>query len=169
VHQIRNIYQTKHPRLKDYRNEVWYLINNLFSAFNISFVPREANTLVDSLVFYANNFKIPLPPKPMYNVEVKYRPAIPDNVKHWKDFEDDQELKRFLETIDEFPSLHIDQDSDDVKNLHVDKFLNKIADHKKIQFPSNHIPKGLVPLERLLDKNDFIMKVSGSKENADLV
>jgi hypothetical protein len=102
VHQVRNIYQAKHPRLKAYRNEVWDLIDNFFLAFNISFVPREANTLVDSLVVSASNFKIPLPPKPKYDVEVKYRPAIPDNVKHWKVFEDDQELKRFLETIDEF-------------------------------------------------------------------
>ena len=65
-----------------------------------------------------------------------------------------------METIDEFSALHIDQDSDDVKNLHVDKFLNKIADHKKIQFPSNHIPKGIASLEILFDNNDVVVKVS---------
>jgi hypothetical protein len=55
---------------------------------------------------------------------------MPNNVKNWKVFEDDQELKRFLETIDEFSTLHIDQDLDDDKNMHTDKFLNKIVDHK---------------------------------------
>jgi ribonuclease HI len=82
VHQVRNIYQTKHPILKDYKNYVWELIDNFFSTFNIYFVPREANTLVDSLVISTSNFKIPLPPKPKYNVEVKYRLDIPDNIKH---------------------------------------------------------------------------------------
>jgi hypothetical protein len=43
---------------------------------------------------------------------VKYRPSIPNNLKHWKLFEDDLEIKRFLEDIDEFATLHIDQDLD---------------------------------------------------------
>jgi hypothetical protein len=73
-----------------------------------------------------------------------------------------------LETKDEFSSLHIDQDSDDDKNMHANKFLNKIADHKIVHFPSNHIPRGLVPLERLFDNNDFDWKVSGSNENKNL-
>jgi hypothetical protein len=51
-----------------------------------------------------------------------------------------------LETINEFSALHIDQDSNDDKNMHAHKFLNKIADHKVVHLPSNHIPKGLVPL-----------------------
>jgi hypothetical protein len=37
-------------------------------------------------------------------------------------------------------------------------FLNKIANHQIIQLPSNHIPKGLVPLERLFDGNDVAVK-----------
>jgi hypothetical protein len=101
-------------------------------------------------------------------VEVKYRPSIPDNVKHWKVFEDDLEIKIFMETVEEFSSLHIDQDHDDTKIPHADIFLNKIADHHIVQFPSNHIPKGLVPLERLFDRNDVVVKVKGSTENVDV-
>jgi hypothetical protein len=152
VHQVKNLYQAKHPRLRTYKNEFWDLIDNFFLAFNISFVPREENAMADSLVVSASNFKIPLPPKLKYDVEVKYRPSIPDNVKHWKVFEDDLEIKRFLETMEEFSSLHIDQDHDDTKIPHADIFLNKIADQKIVQLPSNHIPKELVPLERLFDK-----------------
>jgi hypothetical protein len=70
--------------------------------------------------------------------------------------------------VEEFYALHIDQDHDDTKFPHVDIFLNKIADHKIVQLPSNHIPKGLVPLERLFDINDVVVKVKGSSEEADV-
>jgi hypothetical protein len=86
VQQIRNAYQAKNPRLKSYKNEVWDLIDSLFLAFNISFVQREENTVEDSLATSTSNFKVPLLPKFIYDVEVKYRPSIPDNVKHWKVF-----------------------------------------------------------------------------------
>ena len=109
-HQIKNIYQTKHHRLRSYRNEVWDLVDSFFSSFNISFIPREENAMADSLAISTSNFKVPLPPKFICDVEVKYRPSIPDNVKHWKVFEDDLEIKRFIEIVGEFSALHIDQD-----------------------------------------------------------
>jgi ribonuclease HI len=49
VHQVRNMYQDKHPRLRDYKNEVWEMIDSFFLDFNISLVPREENTMEDSL------------------------------------------------------------------------------------------------------------------------
>jgi hypothetical protein len=64
--------------------------------------------VANSLVVSASNFKVPLPPKLKYEVEIKYRPSILDNVKHWKVFEDDIEIKKFLETVDEFSDMHID-------------------------------------------------------------
>jgi hypothetical protein len=81
--------------------------------------------MVDSLVVSTSNFRVPLPPKIMYVVKVKYRPSIPNNVKHWKVFEDDLEIRRFLETVDEFYTLHIDQDIDFEINPHADVFLKK--------------------------------------------
>jgi hypothetical protein len=147
---------------------VWDLIDIFFLAFNISFIPREENIMVDSLVISASNFRVPLPPKLKYDVEVKYRHSIPNNVKHWKVFEDDLEIKRFLETFDEFFSLHIDQDQDSKSSPHADVFLNKIANHHIVQFPSNHISKGLVPLERLFDRNDVAVKVKGSVDDVDV-
>jgi ribonuclease HI len=129
VQQIRNAYQAKHPRLKNYRNEVWDLIDNFFSAFNISFIPRENNVVADSLVVSASQFKIPQTPMAKYDVEIKYRPSVPDNVKHWKVFEDDLEIERFLQSVDEFYVLHIDQDPDTEGDPHPEVFLNKIANH----------------------------------------
>jgi ribonuclease HI len=165
VHQVKNLYQAKHPQLRTYVNEVWDIVDSFFLSFNISFVPREENTMVDSLVVSTSNFKIPFPPKLKYDVEVKYRPSIPDNVKHWKAFEDDIEIKIIIEKVDDFSALHIDQDHDTKNISHADIFLNKIVDHHIVQLPSHHIPKGLVPLESLFDRNDVVVKVRGSTEN----
>jgi ribonuclease HI len=168
IQQIKNSYQAKHPQLRSYRNEVWDLIDSFFLAFNISFIPRGENNVVDSLAVSTSNFRVPLPPKLKYNVEVKYRPSIPDNVKHWKVFEDDLEIKRFLETVDKFLALHIDQDPDSEINPHTGAFLNKIVDHHIVQFPNNHIPKGLVPLGRIFDKNDVAAKGKTSNDDVDV-
>jgi hypothetical protein len=86
VNKIRNIYQDKNLMLRTYRNEVWDMIDNFLLDFNISFIQREENIVVDSLVVSVSNFRVPLPPKLRYDVEVKYRPSIPENVKHWKVF-----------------------------------------------------------------------------------
>jgi hypothetical protein len=34
--------------------------------------------------------------------------------------------------------------------------------------PTNHIPEGLVPLERLFDGNDVVVKFKGSTDDADI-
>jgi hypothetical protein len=168
IHQVKNIYQTKHPRLISYKNEVWELADSFFSAFNISFIPREENTMIDSLAVSASNFRIPIPPKIKYDVEVKYMPSIPDNVKYWKVFEDDLELKNFIETIDDFSKLHIDQDHDSEITPHADVFHNKISNHHIGELPSNHIPKELVPLERLFDGNNVVVKEKLSTDDVDI-
>jgi hypothetical protein len=83
-------------------------VENFFSEYDISFIPREENFVVDSLAVSPSNFRIPIAPKLKYDVEVKYKPSIPNNVKYWKVFEDDLELKKILEFVDEFVALHID-------------------------------------------------------------
>jgi ribonuclease HI len=167
IQQVRNVYRAKHPRLRSYRNEVWDLIDNFFSAFNITFVPREDNTSADSLAVSASLFKVPLPPKIHGEVEVRYRPSVPDNVKHWKVLEDDPEIERFLQSVDKFSALHIDQDPDLEGDPRPEEFLNKIANHQIIQLPSNHIPRGIVPLERLFNGNDVPVKGRVSNEDAE--
>jgi ribonuclease HI len=132
IQQVRNIYRAKHLWLKSYRNEVWDLIDNFFSAFNISFIPREDNVVADSLAVSASQFKVPQPSMAKYDVEIKYRPSVLDNVKHWKVFEDDLEIEKFLQSLDEFSALHIDQDLDIEGDPHPEVFLNKIANHQII-------------------------------------
>jgi ribonuclease HI len=167
IQQIRNAYRARNPQLRNYRNEVWDLIDNFFLAFNISFIPREENTLADSLAVSASLLKFPLPPMIKNDVGIRYRPSVPDNVKHWKVFEDDSELERFLQSVDEFSALHIDQDPDLEGDPCPEEFLNKIANHQIIQLPSNHIPRGLVPLERLFDGNDVPVKGRLSSEDTE--
>ena len=75
--------------------------------FELSYIPRDLNHLADSLVVSTSLFVPPLPPKLSYDVQVKYRPSLPDNVKFWRVFENDGELSKFLELVDEFPDIHI--------------------------------------------------------------
>jgi ribonuclease HI len=169
VQHVRNAYQTKHPRLRSYKNEVWDLIDNFFSAFNISFAPREENSLADSLAISTSMFRRPLPPKIKYDVEIRYRPSVPDNIKNCKVFEDDLEIRKFLEFVDELSTLHIDQDPDPERDPQPEVFLNKITTHHIVQLPSNHIPKGLVPLEILFDGNDVAVKGEVSNEDVEVM
>ena len=53
-------------------------------------IPRRENSKVDALAVSASMFQIPENPKEHFQIEVKYRPSILDNVEHWKVFEDDE-------------------------------------------------------------------------------
>ena len=63
--------------------------------------------------------------------------------------------------------MHIDEDPDVEGGRHFGEFSNKIADHQIIQLPSNHIPRGLIPLEILFDGNDVAVKGRISGDDAD--
>lgn len=79
----------QHPRLHAYRNKVWDLIDNLFSTINFTTIPREKNQLEDALIGTVTTFVPPTKLKLKIEIEVLYWPFIPDNIKHWKVFEDD--------------------------------------------------------------------------------
>lgn len=162
IQQLRNVYKTKHLRLRDYRNAVRDIVKDSFLALNISFVPRESNILADSLFISASSFKIPMSIKLKYEVEVRFRPNIPDNVNHWKVFEDDQEIRKFIEVAEEFVVLNIDKEEDltqaDVDHQDSRNLKKQITDQPIIQLPTNHIPKGLIPLEKLFYQNDVAVK-----------
>jgi hypothetical protein len=115
--------------MKAYRYEVLNVIV-VFIEFKISYIPRAMNQLVDSLVVSASTFIPPLPPKLNYEIQVKYRPSLPDNVKFWKVFEDDAELSRFLSVMENFSDLQIDQDNKHDQGSQRPKFINKIGAHK---------------------------------------
>ena len=77
-----------------------------------------------------------------YEVEVRFRPSIPDKVKHWKFFKYDQETRRFLEVVEEFDVLNIDQDEnlmkDDVDLQDTKNLQKHIVDHHSVAYQSTH-------------------------------
>jgi ribonuclease HI len=129
IHQVNKSFQAKHVRLKAYRDKVLRAIHT-FTDFKISYVPRAMNELVDSLVVLACAFIPPLPPKLNYEIQVKYRPSLPNSVKFWKVFEDDVELTRFLAVIDEFVDLQVDLENEHDEHVDKPKFRRKIAAHE---------------------------------------
>ena len=143
-----------------YRNEVWDMIDNLFIAFNISYIPRDHNQTTDSLALVAMHFKIPKTTQLKYPIEVRYIPSVPDNIKKWRVFEDDIVIKRCLEMTGEFSNSLIDQEQDDGTEDNESSAENEIAGHKVIELKSNFIPKGLVPLERIFSKDDTPLKLA---------
>ena len=95
IQQVNKTFQDKHPRLKAYKDEEWRLKDSL-NDFIISYIPRMKNQLINSLVVSTGMCIPPLPPKLTYEVQVKYRPSLPNNVKYWRVFEDDEEINKFL-------------------------------------------------------------------------
>jgi ribonuclease HI len=85
IQQVNSTFQAKRVRLKAYKDEVWKIMDS-FSIFDISYVTRAMNHLIDSLVVLASMFIPPMPPKLNYETQVKYRPSLPDNIKYWKVF-----------------------------------------------------------------------------------
>ena len=113
VQQVRSIYHVKKQLLKVYKNKVWDLIDHFFTTFNISFIPRDHNQTADSLALAATFFKVPQNTQLRYPIEVRHRPSIPDNIKHWKVFHDYLEIKKFLELTSEFSNSQMDKEQDD--------------------------------------------------------
>jgi hypothetical protein len=146
-------------------------VDNFLLAFNITFVHKNLNQHADSLALAASNFKTPMFPNLKFQVEVRHRPSIPDNIKHWQVFKDDEEIQIFLQTIEEFSNISIDQDDEDGEvEVHATGFIqDNVVGHKIIELKTNHIPKGLVPLERLFDHNDVYKKVVIQTEETDVV
>ena len=165
IQQVNRAFQAKHPRLKACRDEVWRLRNSFYD-FCISYIPRAKNQLADSLAVSASLFIPPKPPRLVYEVQMKYRPSLRDNVQHWKVFEDDDEIKRFLQVIDEFSEMQIDQENEALEESPQSQLRNKIGKDSIVQLLSNHIPKGLIHLERLFDQNDVPYKVAQKEDQS---
>jgi hypothetical protein len=69
------------------------------------------NQQADSLAKSATTFVPPIVLKLKYHIELRHKPSIPNNVQHWQVFEDDEQIKQFLEMVDEFSETHIDQEN----------------------------------------------------------
>jgi hypothetical protein len=68
-------------------------------------------------------------------------------------------MQRLLHTVDEFYNISIDQESQEGENEKLEyqqasHLLKTVVGHDIVELKTNHIPRGLVPLERLFDNND---------------
>jgi hypothetical protein len=111
VKQINQQYQAKHPRLRSYKNCAWDMMEKNFSSVNIHFIPCIENLHADALAKAASTFTPPMTFKFKYHIEIRHRPSVPDNIQHWQVFEDDEEIKKFLEEIGNFFETHVDQEN----------------------------------------------------------
>ena len=103
-----------------------------FIEYQLSVIPRNQNHNDDTHVVATTVFEIPIYPNRRYQIEVKYMPLVPNNVKYWQVFEDDSHISKFLTLSHEFENLTIDGNKEEEKvkdtDQNEDVFLNHIAD-----------------------------------------
>ena len=61
-----------------------------FEEYHFTIISGKENVVADALVVSASVFQVPKYPNKQYKIEVKHKPAIPDNVDHWQVFEDEK-------------------------------------------------------------------------------
>jgi ribonuclease HI len=169
IKQIKGEYAVKHPHIRAYRNVVLDALR-CFTEVDLQVMPRGQNILADGLSTSAATCKIPFHPTRPYTVEVKCRPTIPDNIRYWQVFANDDQIEDFLQCKNDFECTNIDLENED-ENLNSSNFeidsVNTVdsgelgddeLDADVLQLKSNFLPRGLVPLEDLFDSNDVAKK-----------
>ena len=147
--------------MRDYRNLALDILE-CFEEYQIFIIPRSQNVVADTFVVAASTFRISLHPNTKYTIEVKHRPAIPDNLKYWQVLKDDDHIESFLTLLDGYENMAIDEEEegDQITEISTEKpetdeeLLTHLGDKEIIQLTNNSFPKGLVPLEELFDHND---------------
>jgi hypothetical protein len=101
---------------------------------------------------------------------VKCRPTVPDNIRYWQVFGNDDQIEDFLQCKNDFECTNIDLENED-ENVNRSDFeidsVNSVdsgelgddeMDADVLHLKSNVLPRGLVPLEDLFDFNDVAKK-----------
>jgi len=160
------------------------LTNDLLEC-KFAAIPRKQNIQAHYLANFASTCNLPFQPTHRYTAEVKHRPIIPDNLKYWQIFSQDEQIYHFLNNEEEFQNCKIDTDckidSDfdcEIDNIDVHKFnkptvftqsdidkLEKVdieevmeEEIDMLDLKDNFLPKGLTPLEDLFYSNDVPKK-----------
>ena len=113
VNQVNDNYQTKHPRMRAYKNKVWDMLGNFFTEYKVRVIPRRENQVANSLDTTSGNFKVPIYSTKKYKIAVVNRPSIPNNSKYLQVFEYDVKIKIFLELSGKFANTQIDIENQD--------------------------------------------------------
>jgi ribonuclease HI len=172
IKQIKGEYMAKHPCLRAYRNVV---VNTLkcFNEVDLQVMPRAQNILANGLATLAASCKIPFCQTCPYTIEVKCRLTVPNNIRYWQVFGNDDQIEDFLQCKNDFECTNIDLENEN-ENVNNSEFEidsvntidivdsrelgDDVIDADVLQSKSNVLPRGLVPLEDLFDSNDVAKK-----------
>jgi hypothetical protein len=169
IKQIKGEYVAKHPRLRAYRNVVLDALR-CFTEVDLQGMLRGQNILADGLATSVATCKIPFRSTRLYTIEVKCRPTVPDNIRYWQVFGNDDQIDDFLQCKNDFECTNIDLDNEDknvnnsdfefdsVNIIESEELGNDESDADILQLKSNILPRGLVPLEDLFDSDDVAKK-----------
>jgi hypothetical protein len=126
--------------------------------------------LADGLATSATTCKIHFRSTCPYTVEVKCKPTVPENIRYWQVFGNDDRIEDFLQCKNGFECTNIDLENE-VENVNRSDFENdsvnsvdsrELGDDEMetdiLHLKSNVLPRGLVPLEDLFDFNDVAKK-----------
>jgi hypothetical protein len=84
IQQVKNKFACKSEKLKGYKNEILYMLNEL-DAVNLIAIPREQNSTADELAVAASTLTVSDSlANENISVEVIFRPSVPDNKNHWQ-------------------------------------------------------------------------------------
>jgi ribonuclease HI len=122
IKQIKGEYASKHPHLRAYRNVVLDALR-CFTEVDLQVMPRGQNILADRLATSVATCKIPFCSTHPYTVEAKCRPIVPDNIRYWQVFGNDDQIKDFLQCKNDFECTNIDLENED-ENVNRSDFEN---------------------------------------------
>ena len=95
IKKMTDEYQERHTWMRSYRNTAQDLIEGVEECI-FKLIPIVHKCIADSLDNLASAFNGPTHPIEKYEIEVRHRPSISDNVKSWKVFEYDTQIHQFL-------------------------------------------------------------------------
>jgi hypothetical protein len=114
--------------------------------------------------------KIPFRSTRPYTIEVKCRPTVPDNIRYWQVFGNDDQIEDFFQCKNDFECTNIDLENEDenvnssdfeidsVNSLYLGELGDNEMDADVLHLKRNVLPRGLVPLEDLFDFKDVAKK-----------
>ena len=98
-----------------------------FDALSIEAIPWEENSKADELVVAASTL---MPSKDCVRMEIIFRPLVLDNVKHWQIFDDDKQITRFLDSVNEFEDFKVSYEEEGVAhNTHNERGAESMCGH----------------------------------------
>lgn len=80
IKQVKGEYQANHLQMRAYRNVVLDILS-IFPEYTLKAVPQTQNIIADSLATAASNLKIPMNSSNKFEIHVKHRPVVPDNLR----------------------------------------------------------------------------------------